>query len=60
MNEVAKATPNALEAILADPEKLSGLKVETLERLFKLQREARADQAREDYAIAFNRRAGVL
>ena len=52
--DIATTGPTPLDAILADPEKLKDLPVETMERLFALQREARSDQAREDFSRAFN------
>ena len=58
--DLATTSPTALDAILADPEKLRDLPVETMERLFALQREARSDQAREAYAVAFHAVQGDL
>ena len=54
MNEVATTTASPLDLILADPDKLKDLPVETVERLFAVQREARADIARSEFAIAFH------
>ena len=55
MNEVAVAGSTALDALLADPERLKDLPVETMERLFALQREARADAAKERFHEAFHK-----
>ena len=59
-NDLTAATTSPLDAILADPEKLKDLPVETMERLFALQREARSDMAREAYAVAFHALQGDL
>ena len=58
--DLATTGPTPLDAILADPEKLRDLPVETMERLFALQREARSDMAREAYAVAFHALQGDL
>ena len=51
---VAKAEPTALATLLADPDKLREFPIETVERLFALDREMRNDAAKVDYATAFN------
>ena len=52
--DLATTGPTPLDAILADPEKLKDLPVETMERLFALQREARSDQAKAEFFTAFH------
>ena len=51
-NDLTAAPASPLDALLADPAKLKELPVETMERLFALQREARRDQAAEVFAEA--------
>ena len=58
---VRKSEPEAgtvyadpLTALLSNPEQLAQCPIETVERLFELQRQSRADQARIDYHRAFN------
>ena len=49
------AADNPLAAILSDPERLQAVPVDVVERLFAMDREMRADQARQLFADAFNR-----
>ena len=58
--DLATTGPTALDAILADPDKLRDVPIEVMERLFALQRGARSDQAREAYAVAFHALQGDL
>ena len=51
---VATAQPTALSTLLADPDKLREFPIETVERLFALDREMRSDAARAEYFAAFN------
>ena len=58
---VRKSEPGAgtvyadpLTALLSNPEQLAQCPIETVERLFELQRQSRADQARIAYHEAFN------
>ena len=51
-NDLTAPPASPLDALLADPAKLKELPVETMERLFALQREARRDQAAEVFAEA--------
>lgn len=55
MNEIAKTEPNALATLLGDPEKLAAVPVDTVERLWAIDREIREDQARREYYAALNR-----
>ena len=56
MTEVAvvRDQGNALAMLLSDTEKLKEFPIETVERLFALDREYRADRARADFHVAFN------
>lgn len=55
MNTQLTAAGGPLDAILADPDRLKDSPVETMERLFALQREARADAAKERFHEAFHK-----
>ena len=51
---VATPEPSALATLLADPDRLRDFPIETVERLFVLDRQIRADAARQEFAEAFN------
>ena len=51
---VATPEPSALAKLLADPDRLRDFPIETVERLFVLDRQIRADAARQEYFQAFN------
>ena len=55
--EITLAEPqvSALTKLLADPDRLRDFPIETVERLFELDRQIRADGARRDFFVAFNR-----
>ena len=58
MNETAitvQETPSALQVLLADPDRLKDYPVETVERLYTLHKDMQADQAKREFAEAFNR-----
>ena len=48
-------TPSALQVLLADPDRLKDYPVETVERLYALDKDIRADRAKREFAEAFNR-----
>ena len=50
----AAPAPNALAQLLGDPDKLKDFPVDTVERLFALDREMRKDRAEQEFAEAFN------
>ena len=63
MNDIATTGATGMEplaSLLADPDRIKDIPVDNLERLFALQREWRADRAREDFAIAFNAVQGEM
>ena len=47
--------PSALQTLLADPDRLKDYPVETVERLYTLHKDMQADQAKREFAEAFNR-----
>ena len=47
--------PSALQVLLADPDRLKDYPVETVERLYTLHKDMQADQAKREFAEAFNR-----
>ena len=47
--------PSALDTLLSDPERLKEFPIETVERMFALNREMAADAARREFTVAFNR-----
>lgn len=49
-----QAGKSALAQLLADPERLKDYPIETVERMFALDREIQADEARRSFAFAFN------
>lgn len=51
---------NPLAAILSDPKQLQEIPVDTVERLFAIDRELRADHARQAFAAAMNRLQGRM
>lgn len=53
-NAIAEPAPSSLAQLLADPERLQAYPVETVERLFALDREMQSEHARREFAIAFN------
>lgn len=56
-NTVALQEPeqkSALAVLLADPDRLKDFPIETVERLFNLDRQIHADAARQDFFSAFN------
>ena len=55
MSEAIATRPtSALDTLLSDPERLKEFPIETVERLFALNREMAADVARREFAVAFN------
>ena len=46
--------PSALAKLLADPDRLRDFPIETVERLFVLDQQIRAESARREFAEAFN------
>ena len=46
---------SALDQLLADPERLKEYPIETVERMFELNMKLRAEEARREFAEAFNR-----
>ena len=52
---LAEPQVSALTKLLADPDRLRDFPIETVERLFELDRQIRADDARRDFFVAFNR-----
>ena len=52
--EAVTAYADPLTALLSNPEQLAQCPIETVERLFELQRQSRADQARMGFSRAFN------
>lgn len=59
-NNLTVAGASALAQILAEPDRLKEIPVETVERLFALDREFRADRARSEFAAAFNAVQGEM
>ena len=51
----AQEKPSALQVLLADPDRLKDYPVETVERLYTLHKDMQADQAKREFAEAFNR-----
>ena len=51
---------SALDQLLADPERLKEYPIETVERMFELNLKLRAEEARRDFAEAFNRVQGEM
>ena len=49
------AQPSALETLLRDPEKLRDFPVETVERLYQMDKELRQEQAKREFIGAFHR-----
>ena len=47
--------PSALQILLADPDRLKNFPIETVERMFAMEKEIQADLARCEFAEAFNR-----
>ena len=58
MNEVATTSPTPLDAILADPDKLKDLPVETMERLFALAARGAVRSSPRGIFARLQRRAG--
>ena len=58
--EAVTAYADPLTALLSNPEQLAQCPIETVERLFELQRQSRADQARIAYHEAFNAAQSAL
>ena len=54
VNPKSEAHADPLNALLADPQQLAQCPIETVERLFELQRRNRADQARISFYESFN------
>ena len=57
MNETAVAVqekPSPLEVLLSNPDRLKDCPVETIERLYALDKDIRAEQAKREFAEAFN------
>ena len=52
---VTQSEPSALAKLLADPDRLKDFPIETVERLFVLDQQIRAETARCDFAVSFNR-----
>ena len=52
---VTQPEPSALAKLLADPDRLKDFPIETVERLFVLDQQIRAETARCDFAVSFNR-----
>ena len=55
MSQIEKQQPSALATLLADPDRLRDFPIETVERLFVLDKEIRAELARREFSSAFNR-----
>ena len=51
----ARQEPSALAQLLSDPDRLRDFPIETVERLFVLEQQIRAETARREFAAAFNR-----
>jgi len=61
VSEIATVQPSgALETLLRDPGKLSAIPVETVERLYAIDKDMRAEAARQEFAAAFNRVQGRM
>ena len=63
MTDLTTRAPDPLSAVLADPERLQGLPIDTVEKLFALHREATADAAKRAHAAAladFQSRASTI
>ena len=57
----AAPAANPLAALLSDPDRLRDFPIETVERMFAMDREIRKDAAREQFAAAMNRvQASIL
>lgn len=54
MNEMSTNEPTALSALLADPKQLSEYPIETVERLYQIHKEEKAEHARIAFHKAFN------
>ena len=54
MTDLTTQQPNALQAVLADPERLKDFPIETLERLFDLHKVQQSTEARIAFNTAFN------
>ena len=53
-NAIEKAQPSALATLLSDPERLKDYPIETVERLFELDKQVRAEASRREFNVAFN------
>ena len=58
--DIATVPPSPLAQILADSDRLKEFPIETVERLFALDREMRQDAARQEFAHAFHALQGDL
>ena len=52
---IEKAQPSALATLLSDPERLKDYPIETVERLFELDKQVRAEASRREFYDAFNK-----
>ena len=52
---VVQEKPSPLEVLLSNPDRLKDCPVETIERLYALDKDIRAEQAKREFAEAFNR-----
>ena len=58
--DLATTEKSPLAKILADPDRLKEFPIETVERLFALDREMRQDAARQEFSLAFHALQGDL
>lgn len=58
--ELTAAAPSTLAAILSDPERLQAIPVETVERLFRIDKEIRSEDARKAFYSAMNAVQGEI
>ena len=54
MTDLVATPPSALATLLADPDRLRDFPIETVERLFVLDQQIRAESARREFAESFN------